>query len=65
MLDTPLQPLIGIVATVLFAWRGDRLWLAASKGALVSVCLTAVLGVVLAVTAGTGWSTVLRGEREQ
>ena len=60
MLDAPLQLLIGGVATALFARRGDRLWLAAGKGVLISVGVTTVLGVVLAVTAGTTWSTVLR-----
>jgi hypothetical protein len=65
MLDAPLQLLIGIVATVLFARRGNRLWLAAGKGALVSVCLTTVLGIVLAITAGTDWSTVLCRHRER
>ena len=60
MLDAPLQLLIGGVATVLFARRGDRLWLAASKGVVVSVGVTTVLGLVLAVTAGTDWSAVLR-----
>ena len=63
MLDAPLQLLIGGVATVVFARRGDRLWLAAGKGAVVSVVLTTVLGVFLAVTAGTDWSKVLRGDR--
>jgi hypothetical protein len=63
MLDLPLQVLIGGVATVLFARRGDRLWLAAGKGAVVSVVVTTILGVFLAVTAGTDWSTVLRKNR--
>ena len=60
MLDAPLQLLIGGVATVLFARRGDRLWLAAGKGAVVSVGFTTVLGIFLAVTAGTDWPAVLR-----
>jgi hypothetical protein len=63
MLDVPLQLLIGGVATALFARRGDRLWLAAGKGALVSVGVTTILSVVLAVTAGTDWSAVLRINR--
>jgi hypothetical protein len=60
MLDGPLQLLIGGVATVLFARCGDRLWVAAGKGAVVSVGVTTILAVVLAVTAGTDWSTLLR-----
>jgi hypothetical protein len=63
MLDAPLQLLIGGVATTLFARRGDRLWLAAGKGALVSVGVTTILSVVLAVTAGTDWSTMIRQTR--
>jgi hypothetical protein len=59
MLDVPLQLLIGGAATALFARRGDRLWLAAGKGALVSVGVTTVLGVFLAVTAGTDWPALL------
>jgi hypothetical protein len=60
LLDGPRQLLIGGVATVLFARRGGRLWLAAGKGARVSVSITTVPGLVLAVTAGTDWSAVLR-----
>jgi hypothetical protein len=60
VLDAPLQLLIGGVATVLFARRGDRLWLAFGKGAVVSFGVATVLGLVLAVTAGTDWSAVLR-----
>jgi hypothetical protein len=60
VLDAPLQLLIGGVATVLFARRGDRLWLAVGKGTVVSFGVATVLGLVLAVTAGTDWSAVLR-----
>ena len=60
MLDVPLQLLIGGVATVFFTRRGDRFWLAASKGALTSFGITTILGIALAVTAGTDWSGVLR-----
>jgi hypothetical protein len=60
VLDAPLQLLIGGVATVLFARRGDRLWLAVGKGAVVSFGVATVLGLVLAVTASTDWSAVLR-----
>jgi hypothetical protein len=63
MLDGPLQLLIGGVATVLLARRGDRLWVAAGKGAVVSVGVTTILAVVLAVTAGTDWSTLLHKNR--
>jgi hypothetical protein len=65
MLDVPLQLLIGGVATVLFVRRGDRLWLAAGKGTLVSICLTTVLSVILAITAGTDWSKVMRGNHDR
>jgi hypothetical protein len=44
VLDAPLQLLIGGVAMALFARRGDRLWLAAGEGAVVSVGLTTALG---------------------
>jgi hypothetical protein len=60
MLDAPLQLLIGGVATVLFARRGDRFWLAAGKGAVVSFGVITVLGVILAVTTGTDWPAMLR-----
>ena len=60
MLDAPLQLLVGGAATLLFARRGDRLWLAAGKGALVSVVVATVLGIFLAVTAGTDWPALLR-----
>ena len=60
MLDVPLQLLIGGVATMVFTRRGDRFWLAASKGALTSLSLTTILGVALAVTAGTDWPGMLR-----
>jgi hypothetical protein len=60
MLDAPLQLLIGGAATAPFARRGDRLWLAAGKGAVVSFVVTTVLGITLAVTAGTDWSALLR-----
>ena len=63
MLDVPLQLLIGGVATVLFARRGNSLWLAAGKGAVVSLSVTTLLGVVLAVTAGTDWAALIRRNR--
>jgi hypothetical protein len=40
MLDTPLQLLLGIVATLLFWRRGDRPWVAVLKGVLVSLIAT-------------------------
>jgi hypothetical protein len=60
MLDAPLQILVGGLATIVYARRGDRWWLAAGKGALVSVVFSTLLGIVLAVTAGTDWSQVWR-----
>jgi hypothetical protein len=60
MLDVPFQLLIGGVATVLFARSGDRLWLAAGEGVVLSFGVTTVLGIFLAVTAGTDWSALLR-----
>jgi hypothetical protein len=53
MPDAPLQILVGGLAAMLFARRGDRWWLAASKGMLVSVIFSTLLGIVLAITAGT------------
>jgi hypothetical protein len=58
MLDAPLQILVGGLATILFTRRGDRWWLAAGKGMLVSVVFTTLLGMVLAITAGTNWSKI-------
>ena len=58
MLDAPLQILIGGLATIAFARRGDRWWLAAGKGMLVSAIFSTILGIVLAITAGTDWSRV-------
>lgn len=43
MLDAPLPLLIGGVATALFARRGNRLWLAAGKGAVVIFGISIVL----------------------
>jgi hypothetical protein len=63
MLGVPLQLLIGGAATALFARRGDRLWLAVGKGALVSFGVTAVLGIFLAATADTDRSVLLRKSR--
>ena len=60
MLDAPLQILVGGLATILFARRGDRWWLATGKGMLVSFVFSTVLGIVLAITAGTDWSKVWR-----
>ena len=60
MLDAPLQILVGGLATILFRRRGDRWWVASGKGILVSVAFTTILGVVLAVTAGTDWSQIWR-----
>jgi hypothetical protein len=50
VLDFPLQLLIGIVATVFFRKRGDRLWVAVGKGVLVSLVVTTVLSVILWIT---------------
>ena len=50
MLDFPLQLFIGIVATVFFRRRGDRLWVAVGKGVLVSLVVTTVLSVILWIT---------------
>jgi hypothetical protein len=50
MLDTPLQLLMGIVATLIFWRRGDRPWVAVLKGVLVSVIATFILSVVLWIT---------------
>ena len=50
MLDFPLQLLIGIVATVIFKRRGDRLWLAVTKGVLVSLVATIILIFILWIT---------------
>ena len=60
MLDAPLQILVGGLATILFARRGNRWWLAAGKGVLVSALFSTILGIVLAITAGTDWSKVWR-----
>jgi hypothetical protein len=60
MLDAPLQILVGGLATILFARRGDRWWLATGKGMLVSVVFSTLLGIVLAITAGTAWPQVWR-----
>lgn len=58
MLDAPLQILVGGLTTIVFARRGDRWWLAAGKGMLISVIVSTVLGIVLAITAGTNWPKV-------
>ena len=63
MLDAPLQILIGLAAAAIFRRRGDRPWLATSKGALLSVAVGFALGVFLAITAGTDWSALLRRKR--
>ncbi|HEX5991904.1 MAG TPA: hypothetical protein VFY70_05000 [Thermomicrobiales bacterium] len=47
MLDFPLQLLIGLVATIFFWRRGDRVWVAVGKGVLVSLIATIILSVIL------------------
>ena len=56
MLDAPLQILVGGLATILLARRGDWWWLAAGKGAVISVITSGLLGIVVAITVGTDWS---------
>ena len=50
VLDFPLQLLIGVVATLIFHRRGDRLWVAVAKGVLVSLVATTILTFILWIT---------------
>ena len=50
LLDFPLLLLIGVVATLIFHRRGDRLWVAIVKGILVSLVEIIVLSVILWIT---------------
>ena len=50
MLDTPLQLLMGIVATLIFWRRGDRPWVAVLKGVLVSFIASIILSVIFWIT---------------
>ena len=65
MLDFPLQLLIGIVATLIFRQRGDRLWIAVVKGVLVSFAVTFVLSLILWITSWTLRGSVARKTRSR